>query len=249
MTESFEKQLLKETEALPFVLNGQQTEQLFRYYELLVEKNKVMNLTAITEESEVVTKHFTDSLSIIKACTAENNAIFAETAGKTLIDIGTGAGFPGLVLKIAFPDLMVTLSDSLMKRLHFLDEVIQELGLKGISTLHGRAEDLGRDKKWRGQFDFAVSRAVANMAVLSEYDIPFVKKGGYFLAMKAGDVEEELKGAEKAIGILGGKTESIAHFHLPESDIERSIVVVRKCLETPGKYPRKAGTPAKNPLG
>ncbi len=248
MTESFEKQLLRETAALPFALNREQTEQLFRYYELLVEKNKVMNLTAITEESEVVTKHFTDSLSIIKACTAEKQSIFAETEGKKLIDIGTGAGFPGLVLKIAFPDLRVTLSDSLMKRLHFLDEVIVELGLKNITTLHGRAEDLGRDKKWRGQFDFAVSRAVANMAVLSEYDLPFVKKGGYFLAMKAGNVEEELKGAEKAIGILGGKTEGIAHFHLPETDIERSIVVVRKCLETPGKYPRKAGTPAKAPL-
>ncbi len=248
MTESFEKQLLRETAALPFALSTEQTEQLFRYYELLIEKNKVMNLTAITEESEVVTKHFTDSLSIIKACTAENKAVFTETAGRSLIDIGTGAGFPGLVLKIAFPDLAVTLSDSLMKRLHFLDEVIHELGLKNIRTLHGRAEDLGRDKSLRGQFDFAVSRAVANMSVLSEYDLPFVKKGGYFLAMKAGNVAEELHSAEKAIQLLGGKTENVAHFHLPESDIERSIVVIRKCLDTPGKYPRKAGTPSKAPL-
>ncbi len=248
MTESFEKQLLRETAALPFALSRQQTEQLFRYYELLIEKNKVMNLTAITEESEVVTKHFTDSLSIIKACTMDKKAVLAETAGKTLIDIGTGAGFPGLVLKIAFPNLAVTLSDSLMKRLHFLDEVITELGLQDIRTLHGRAEDLGRDKTLRGQFDFAVSRAVANMSVLSEYDLPFVKKGGYFLAMKAGNVNEELQDAEKAIGILGGRIENVAHFQLPESDIERSIVVIRKCLETPGKYPRKAGTPAKAPL-
>lgn len=248
MTESFEKQLLRETAALPFALNGQQTEQLFRYYELLVEKNKVMNLTAITEESEVVTKHFTDSLSIVRACTANNVSIFEEPDGKSLIDIGTGAGFPGLVLKIAFPGLAVTLSDSLMKRLHFLDEVIAELGLQDIRTLHGRAEDLGRDKALRGQFDFAVSRAVANMSVLSEYDLPFVKKGGYFLAMKAGNVADEMKSAEKAVGILGGRIENTVHFQLPETDMERSIVVVRKCLETPGKYPRKAGTPAKNPL-
>lgn len=248
MTESFARQLQEEAGELGISLTELQQEQLFRYYELLVEKNKVMNLTGITEEAEVVKKHFVDSLAMVKADVSRETWTEKGLRGKKLIDVGTGAGFPGLVLKIVFPSLEITLSDSLQKRLKFLEEVIQELGLPGVETLHGRAEDLAQDKKWREQFDFAVSRAVANLSTLSEYDLPFVKKGGYFLAMKAGNIQEEVESAKKAISLLGGKLENILEYKLPNSDIERSILVIRKAKETPRLYPRKAGTPGKNPL-
>lgn len=245
MTETFQKQLARESALMGVELTDRQMEQLFCYYELLVKKNEVMNLTAITEEHEVVTKHFVDSLGLVKAA----RYVPRETLeGGSLIDVGTGAGFPGLVLKIAFPNLRVTLSDALMKRLRFLDEVIEKLGLSDIETVHGRAEDLGHDKRFRAQYDLATARAVANLSTLAEYDLPFVKTGGYFIPYKSGSAQDETKAAEKAIALLGGKLEEQIDYVLPESDIARSLIVIRKAKETPNKYPRKAGVPTKQPL-
>ena len=248
MTDTFYNRLKEQAEALGIQLSDTQIEQLFIYYEMLVETNKVMNLTAITEESEVVTKHFIDSMAIVKAVVKNENVSRETLSGKTLIDVGTGAGFPGLVLKIVFPELKVTLSDSLQKRLRFLEDVIAKLGLQEVETIHGRAEDLGHQKQLRESFDFSTSRAVANMSTLSEYDLPFVKKDGYFIAYKSGEVGEELTAAERAIRKLGGKLEQEVEYMLPESDIRRSLITIRKAKETPKIYPRKAGTPAKDPL-
>lgn len=244
MTTSFYEQLSRQSEMIGIHLDDRQIEQLYRYYTMLIETNKVMNLTAITEEAEVITKHFIDSMSVVKA---ENVSRETFSDGK-MIDIGTGAGFPGMVLKIVFPEINMTLSDSLRKRLNFLDEVISSLEIKGIELIHGRAEDLAQRREYREQYDFSVSRAVANLSTLSEYDIPFVKKGGLFIAYKAGKIDEELDSARNAIKILGGQLESKVCFVLPESDMERTILLIRKKEKTPGIYPRKAGTPSKTPL-
>lgn len=217
-----------------------QVNQLIRYYELLVEKNKVMNLTAITEFDDVVIKHFADSAAIVN-CMELNN-------GKKIIDVGTGAGFPGMVLKILFPETEITLLDSLNKRIKFLDEVIDELGLKNICTVHGRAEDIARMEMHREKYDLCVSRAVADLAALSEYCIPFVKKEGYFISYKSAECEEEAEAAKKAVKILGGRIENINECVLPESDIVRKFVVIHKENKTSTKYPRKAGMPTKEPL-
>ena len=217
-----------------------QIEQFNKYYEMLIEKNKVMNLTAITEKDEVELKHFIDSVALSKYYDLSKNL--------KVIDIGTGAGFPGIPLKIAFPNLDVTLFDSLNKRVNFLNEVIDELGLEGCRAIHGRAEEGGRDKNLRESFDLVVSRAVANMAVLSEYCVPFVKEGGYFIPYKTGTVDEELEQGKKAIGILGGKLEKVEKLTLPDSDIGRSFVFIKKIKKTPKAYPRKAGTASKQPL-
>lgn len=255
MTETFKNQLVQESSALGMTLTDRQQEQLFTYYEMLAETNKVMNLTAITEESDVVTKHFIDSLAIVKAVAEAdvsretfNEAVKKAFEGKNLIDVGTGAGFPGLVLKIAFPELNVVLTDSLMKRLNFLNAVIEKLGLKGVKTIHGRAEDLGHDKSLRQKFDYSVSRAVANLSTLSEYDLPFARVNGLFIAYKSDAITDELKLAEKAIAVLGGAVSAKIEYMLPGSEIGRSLIVVRKVRETSNKYPRKAGTPAKEPL-
>lgn len=248
MTDTFRERLLRESSELGIELTELQQRQLYCYYERLVEKNRLMNLTAITEEGEVVTKHFIDSMAIVKANASRETFSEKSLAGKSLIDVGTGAGFPGLVLKIAFPSLRVTLSDSLRKRLAFLEELISELGLEGIECIHGRAEDLGHQKGMREGFDFAVSRAVANLSTLSEYDLPFVKKGGYFIAMKAGNIGEELERAGKAIAALGGCIDSCIEYRLPYSDIDRSIIMIRKDKACPAAYPRKAGTPGRSPL-
>ena len=165
------------------------------------------------------------------------------------MDVGTGAGFPGLVIKIAFPSISLSLSDSLQKRIHFLEEVVQELGLKGVDFYHGRVEDLGRKPELREQYDLVFSRAVANLSTLSEYDLPFVKKGGYFLAMKSMDISEELEKGKKAIHLLGGRVEEILEYTLPETDIGRSLLLIQKIENTAKKYPRKAGIPSKEPLG
>lgn len=235
-TEIFRKDL----QCMGISLTEQQIGQFIRYYELLVEWNQKINLTAITEYDEVMKKHFVDSLSLVKVYDTEREAF--------LIDVGTGAGFPGLALKIAFPNLKVTLLDSLHKRIQFLNTVIEELGLEEVETIHGRAEDYARPGKLREYYDLCVSRAVANMATLTEYCMPFVKKGGVFIAYKAEKASAECISASKAIKLLGGRIEESRDFFLPDSDISRTLFVIRKEKETPLKYPRKAGLPGKEPI-
>ena len=236
----FEKGL----EELSISLSQEQKRQFVTYYEYLIEKNKVMNLTAITEYEEVIVKHFLDSLSIVKAGCFEQNAL----NGKSVIDIGTGAGFPGIPLKIAFPQLKITLLDSLNKRVNFLNEVIEILGLSKVEAVHGRAEDYAKQKEYRECFDFCVSRAVANLSTLSEYCIPFVKEGGCFISYKSGKIDEELSQAGNAVKILGGKVLDVVKFPLMGTDMDRSFVIIKKTRPTAKKYPRKAGRPSKEPL-
>lgn len=229
-------------EELNITLTDEQIEQFLQYYEILVEKNKVMNLTGITEYEEVIQKHFLDSLSLIR--------VIPDIASQklTVIDLGTGAGFPGIPLKIAFPELEITLMDSLNKRILFLQEVIDALGLKKVSAVHGRAEEMASNATHRQQYDLCVSRAVSNLAVLTEYCLPFVKKGGLFVSYKSADSDAEIQEGKKAISILGGKLTSVDKFQLPDSDLRRALVCIKKVKDTPKKYPRKAGTPAKLPL-
>lgn len=222
-------------------IDSKQLEQFNQYYETLVEWNEFMNLTGITEYDEVLLKHFVDSLVL------DPNKLITSDKIK-LIDVGTGAGFPGLPIKIAFPNVDVVLLDSLNKRIKFLDEVINKLGLENIKTIHSRAEDGGRNKELREQFDIAISRAVANLSSLAEYNLPYVKLGGYFVAMKSGEIDEEAENAKKAIKLLGGQLEKITKFSLPNTDIDRSLVLIKKVKETSKKYPRKAGLPTKEPL-
>ena len=217
----------------------EQLAQFTRYYKLLVETNKVMNLTAITEPEEVAVKHMVDSLL----------AYEDGMQGKTLVDVGTGAGFPGVPLKIYCPSLKVTLVDSLGKRLRFLQQVIDELGLKGIRCEHLRAEDAGRSKKHREQYDYVTARAVARLSVLSEYCLPLAKKGGQFIALKGSRFAEEIEEGEAAVKILGGKIISAEPVKLPGLDDGRAIIKIAKIKATPAQYPRKAGTPEKQPLG
>lgn len=232
LKESFEKIGLK--------LNEQQMEQFLIYYEYLIEKNEVMNLTAITEYEEVVLKHFVDSVSLIKVIDLEKV--------NTLIDVGTGAGFPGIPLKIVFPHLKVVLLDSLNKRILFLNELIDKLRFENITAIHARAEDAARKREYREQFDLCVSRAVANLSSLSEYCLPFVRVGGIFISYKSGDVGEEILNARKAITILGGKEKTVLKFTLPGTEIKRSLVVIKKKKGTGKKFPRRAGLPTKEPI-
>lgn len=215
-------------------------ELLNRYYEMLIDTNKGMNLTTITEYSEVIIKHFADSAAI--GCITDMNGNI------DVIDVGTGAGFPGIVLKIVYPQLSVVLLDSLNKRVNFLKNVITELGLTDISAIHGRAENIARNKDYREKFDLCVSRAVANMSSLSEYCLPFVKVGGRFIPYKADGCDEEVKTASKAVNILGGKIRKIESYVIPDTDICRKFVVIDKLRNTSAKYPRKAGLPTKEPL-
>lgn len=232
--EEFEKYLKK----MQIKFSEEQYNQFYKYMNLLIEWNKKINLTAIIEPKEIILKHFVDSLTIAKYI--EEN--------KKVADVGTGAGFPGIPLKIYRKDLKITLIDSLNKRLNFLNGVIAELELKEINTVHGRAEELGQNKEYREKFDIVTSRAVANLSTLSEYLIPFIKKDGKCIYMKTLELDEELEKAKKAINILGGKIIKTDKFYLPESEIGRSIVVVEKEKQTPIKYPRKPGTPSKEPL-
>lgn len=235
-TTQFENDLKK----MGVTLSECQIEQFLQYYEMLAEWNEVMNLTAITEYDDVMKKHFVDSVSLIKAYDVSKES--------TVIDVGTGAGFPGLALKIAFPELKITLLDSLNKRIQFLNEVIEQLGLSGVETVHGRAEDFAKPGKLRESFDLCVSRAVANLSTLSEYCLPFVKVGGQFISYKSEKVTEEAAAAGNAIKLLGGSINGQIEFKLPDSDIYRNLFIIDKVQETPKKFPRKAGLPGKEPL-
>ncbi|MCI8324025.1 MAG: 16S rRNA (guanine(527)-N(7))-methyltransferase RsmG [Lachnospiraceae bacterium] len=245
-----EKNLLqfeKDLDELHISLSDVQLDQFLTYYEMLVEKNKVMNLTAITEFDEVMKKHFVDSLSLVKVCDLSGSF--------SVIDVGTGAGFPGIPLKIAFPYLKLTLLDSLNKRVGFLQEVIEKLGLQNAEAVHGRAEDFAKPGKLRESYDLCVSRAVANLSVLSEYCLPYVKVGGKFISYKSDKINIESEGnrteieeAEHAISVLGGKLAEQKEFMLPSSDIYRNLVVIEKNRPTPKQYPRKAGTASKKPI-
>ena len=217
-----------------------QKDQFIQFYEYLIDKNKVMNLTGITEFQEVLVKHFLDSLACVQAVDLKQV--------HTLMDVGTGAGFPGVPLKIVYPHLEGTLLDFLQKRVRFLDEVFALLKLDHISAIHGRAEEYAKNKSYRGFYDLCVSRAVSNLSTLSEYCLPFVKRGGMFVSYKSGNVQEEITQADRAIQVLGGKIRDVKYFQLPDSDISRSLIVIEKIKDTPGKYPRKAGMPLKEPI-
>ena len=236
------KLLLEGAADLNISLTDQQVNQFIKYMEILVDWNQKINLTAITNESEIISKHFVDSLSC-----AYVNEIFKKPTLK-LIDVGTGAGFPGIPLKIAFNHLEVTLLDALQKRIHFLDEVISQLEFVNIFTVHGRAEEYGAKEDFRERYDIAISRAVANMAVLAEYNLPFVKQDGYFIAMKGPDNKHEIEKSKKALNVLGGELVDIQKICLPHTDISHSLVFIKKIKKCPSKYPRKAGKPTKNPI-
>lgn len=216
----------------------EQLDKFYKYMQLLIEWNEKMNLTAITEPEEIILKHFIDSLTILKDIN-DNSKV---------VDVGTGAGFPGIPLSIMKQDIKITLVDSLNKRLIFLKEVVEQLKLENIEIIHARAEEFGQNKEYREKFDIATSRAVANLSTLSEYLIPLVKVNGKCICMKASEAEEEIEQAKKAINVLGGTINKIDKFNLPKSDIGRTIIIINKEKNTPNKYPRKAGTPSKEPI-
>jgi 16S rRNA (guanine527-N7)-methyltransferase len=221
-------------------LTSEQLQQFERYFQLLVEWNEKMNLTGITEKNQVYEKHFYDSITPA--------FYFDFLSAKTLIDVGSGAGFPGIPLKICFPHIQLTILDSLKKRLTFLQEVINELRLEQVTLVHSRAEDAGQNAIYREKFDLVTARAVARLSVLSEFCLPFTKVGGTFLVMKGAQSEEELNEGKKGIHVLGGKIKNMHTFSLPIEKAERNIIEIRKEKKTPKIYPRKAGIPAKNPI-
>ena len=236
--EEFFNKMKENEKYFDFHFSVEQLEQFFAYMNLLIEWNEKMNLTAIIDPDEIILKHFIDSITILKEI--ENNS--------KIIDVGTGAGFPGVPLSIMNPTIKMTLADSLNKRLIFLQEVINKLNLKNIEIIHARAEELGQSKRYRENFDIATSRAVANLSTLSEYLIPLVKNDGKVISMKAGEAQEEIETAKKAIKILGGKIDKIEEFNLPQTEIERTIIIIKKERHTPSGYPRKAGIPSKSPI-
>lgn len=236
--EKFKELMCSYGKMIDILFNDEQLNKFYNYMNLLLEWNEKINLTAITNPEEIVLKHFIDSLTINKYI--EKN--------KNIVDVGTGAGFPGIPLKIYRPDVKITLVDSLNKRIIFLNEVIDNLKLSDIYTVHSRIEDFGKDKKYREKFDYVTARAVANLSVLSEYLIPITKVNGKCICMKGSEIEEEVNNSKNAINILGGKIEKIEKFDLPNTDISRNLVIINKIRNTPNKYPRKAGIPVKEPL-
>lgn len=234
----FKEKMIINVDKLGINLSEIQLKQFYNYMNLLIEWNKKINLTAITEPDEIILKHFVDSLTISKYI----------SDGTKVVDVGTGAGFPGIPLKIVRQEIDITLLDSLQKRINFLDEVINELNLEKITTVHSRVEDFGKNKEYREKFDIATSRAVANLSTLSEYLLPLVKVGGKVISMKGSLIQEELENSKNAIKILGGQIEKVDEFDLPNSDISRNIVLIDKIKNTPNRYPRKAGEPSKKPL-
>ncbi len=220
-------------------ISEEQLDLFERYYELLISWNEKINLTSITEKEDVYFKHFADSICVLK---------YMDLSDKKIIDIGTGGGFPGIPIKIMCPDARVTLLDSLQKRIGFLNEVISDLGLSDIEAVHGRAEDIAFEDRFREKYDTCVSRAVANLRTLSEYCLPFVNNSGFFISYKSGSIDEELTEAGNAISILGGQTDRTEKFSIPGTDYERSLVFIKKIKATDKKYPRKAGTPQRKPL-
>ena len=235
---TFNEGLLEKASTMGVRFSVEQMDKFYKYMNLLIEWNEKINLTAIIEPNEIILKHIIDSITILKDI--KDNS--------TVVDVGTGAGFPGIPLSIMNPTLKITLVDSLNKRLIFLQEVINELDLQNVELVHARAEEFGRNKKYREKFDIATSRAVANLATLSEYLLPLVKINGKAISMKAGNASQEIEGAKKAIKTLGGNINNIEEFNLPQSDIGRTIIIIDKIKETPGKYPRKPGTPSKEPI-
>lgn len=240
MTNKNDEKFIKNLLSFGIELDDIKLEQFHKYYELLIEWNKNINLTAITEYGDVLTKHFLDSLSIVKAIDCKQTL--------SLIDVGTGAGFPGIPIKIVFPNIKVTLLDSLKKRVNFLDEVIKNLSLTDIEAIHGRAEDFAKEDKLREQYDISVSRAVANLSTLSELCLPYVNVNGKFISYKSEKADIELIEADNAIQILGGGNIEKIPFLLPGTEFERNIIVIDKIMKTPSKYPRKSGKPEKSPL-
>ncbi len=225
--------------AMDISIDEIQTEQFFKYKKLLLEWNEKMNLTAITNERDIILKHFADSVSVLK---------FADFKGRSVVDIGTGAGFPGIPLKIVCPDIRLVLLDSLKKRIGFLENAVNELGFENVECVHSRAEDGGQNHLYRESFDFCISRAVANLSVLAEYCLPFVKVGGIFISLKGPDSENEIAEAKKAVGILGGEVLSAEKTDIPFTDIVHTIIMIKKLRQTPAQYPRKAGKINKSPI-
>lgn len=232
--------LIENAKKLHINLTDEKCDLFLKYYDLLVSWNEKVNLTSITDYKDVVIKHFIDSLSIVN--------IIDPNGYESLVDIGTGAGFPGIPIKIAFPALDVVLVDSLNKRVDFLNMVIKELGLKGIRAVHTRAEELGHNSSYRESFDLCVTRAVSNLSVISEYCLPLVKVGGYFIPYKSKEYEDEIFKYEMAVEELGGAIDDVALFNLPDTDIFRSLILIFKDDNTPAKYPRRSGMPLKKPL-
>ena len=236
--ESFSKELIEKAKKVNIEIDDKKEEQFYNYMKLLLEWNEKINLTAITEQNDIILKHFIDSITINKYIEQSNS----------IIDIGTGAGFPGIPLKIMNQNKKITLVDSLNKRINFLNEVCREISLENIQCIHARAEELASDLEYRENYETVVSRAVARLNVLIEYMLPFVKKGGLCICMKGPNIDRELEEAKNAIKVLGGKIKSVESFFLPDSDIERNVIIIEKVAETPKKYPRKAGLPSKQPI-